>query len=283
MAEVMARIEDLEIGRADFAIRGASFEIRRGEAVGLVGLNGAGKTTLIRALLGLEIPDAGRAELFGQPSGAAAGLARVGIAFDRPAAMPEWRVDSLGRRLSPFYPGWDEQRFVVLRDRLGVPTARRRDHLSRGQGVKLALAVALAQSPELLVLDEPSSGLDPAARREVAALIRDFMQDPRHGVLFSTHITTDLEDLADTLVVIADGRVAQRGPLSYVVVSFSVVRGGGTPPPSGLIGLKRAEDGWVALVRSHDSAGLGPEVVVDPASIDDIIIHLDDDAGARIS
>jgi ABC-2 type transport system ATP-binding protein len=277
MHDEMARIANLRVRRTEFELADAGFTIPRGRVVGLVGPNGAGKTTIIRSLLGLLVPDGGTVEVLGRPAGDPAALARIGVVLDRPAAAPGWRVDSLGRRLGAFYPAWDEARFRELLARLDVPRGGAVGELSRGQGVKLAAATALAQSPELLVLDEPSSGLDPASRREIAALIREFMLDERHAVLFSTHITHELDDLADDLVVVVGGRVARAGALADVVDEFAVVRGAGAAPSAPVLGLQRDRDRWTGLIRVEDSAAFGPETVVDAAGIDDIVIHLDAD------
>src|SRR5690606_5180415 len=213
MTDDMVRISDLRITRPTLEIDDISFTIPRGAVVGLVGPNGAGKTTVIRSLLGLFTPDAGEIEVLGHPAGASAALSKTGIVLDQPTAAGDWRALSLGRRLSPFYPDWDEQEFTELLERFGVPQDQRIDELSRGQKVKLSLASALAQRPELLILDEPSSGLDPRSRRQIGDVIRQFMVDPQHAVLFSTHITTDLDDLADHLIVLVGGRIAHRGIL----------------------------------------------------------------------
>lgn len=273
MTDDMVQVSNLRITRQAFEVSDISFTIPRGEVVGLVGPNGAGKTTVIRSLLGLRVPDAGRIEVLGEPAGASKALAKIGVVLDQPTAASDWRVRSLGRRLAPFYPAWDETQFTELLDRLGVPRDRRVGELSRGQGVKLSLACALAQRPELLILDEPSSGLDPASRREVGDVIRHFMVDPRHAVLFSTHITTDLDDLADQLIVFVGGRIAHQGVLPDAKEDFAMVRGTGEVPGA-VLGAQRTGEHWTALIRTDDSARFGPEVVIDEATIDDIIIHL---------
>lgn len=273
MTDDMVRVSNLRITRPAFEIADLTFTIPRGAVIGLVGPNGAGKTTVIRTLLGLLSADAGQIEVLGHPAGSSAALAKTGIVLDLPTAAGDWRVQSLSRRLAPFYPDWDAEHFVELLDRFNVPRAQRVRELSRGQGVKLSLASALAQRPELLILDEPSSGLDPASRREIGDVIRHFMLDPQHAVLFSTHITTDLDDLADELIVFVGGRIAHRGALPDAKEDFAVARGTGQVP-SGTLGAQQTGDHWSALIRTDDSAMFGPEVVIDEATIDDIIIHL---------
>ena len=273
MIDDMVRISNLRITRPAFEVGDISFAIPRGAVVGLVGPNGAGKTTLIRSLLGLLTPDAGQIEVLGGPAGSSVALSKTGVVLDKPTAAGDWRVDSLSRRLAPFYPDWEHERFTAVLDRLKVPRSRRVDELSRGQGVKLSLAAALAQQPELLILDEPSSGLDPGSRREIGDVIRQFMLDPQHAVLFSTHITTDLDDLADQLIVFVGGRVAHHGILPDVKEDFAMARGTGSVPVAAL-GAQRSGEQWSALIRTDDSAMFGPDIVIDEASIDDIIIHL---------
>lgn len=274
MTDALARLDELHVRRPAFDVTDVSLVIPRGTVVGLVGPNGAGKTTIIRALLGLITPDAGTAEVFGHPAGSPAALARTGVVLDQPTAAPEWRVASLGRRLAPFYSAWDEEHLVELLERFDVPKSGRVGDLSRGQGVKLTLATALAQRPELLILDEPSSGLDPASRREIGDVIREFMVHPGHSTLFSTHITTDLDDLADELVVLVGGRIAHQGELPSVRDEFALARGSGTAPATGIIGLQTLGAQWSGLIRASDTASFDADVVIDTASVDDIIIHL---------
>lgn len=274
MSDDMARISNLRITRPTFEIGEISFTIPRGAVVGLVGPNGAGKTTVIRSLLGLLTPDAGEIDVLGHAAGASAALSKTGIVLDQPTAAGDWRAHSLGRRLAPFYPDWDEKLFAELLERFGVSGGQRVDQLSRGQQVKLSLASALAQRPELLILDEPSSGLDPRSRRQIGDVIRQFMIDPRHAVLFSTHITTDLDNLADQLMVFVGGKIAHHGMLPDVTNDFAMARGAGDAPAEGALGLQRDGDQWSALIRTEDSAMFGPEVVIDDATVDDIIIHL---------
>jgi ABC-2 type transport system ATP-binding protein len=182
------------------------------------------------------------------------------------------------------YTQWDETYFQQLLERFDVPAGNRVNELSRGQSVKLSLAMALAHRPELLVLDEPSSGLDPVARRDLADILREFMLDPNHTVLFSTHITPDLDDLADHIIVLTAGRVAYTGLLDELHERFAVVRGRAPFPENArpaTIGLRLESSGaYEALIRTDDTALFGSDAMIEAASTDDVVVHFAEQARA---
>ncbi|MBW4041201.1 MAG: ABC transporter ATP-binding protein [Acidobacteria bacterium] len=284
VTENAVAIRSVSKRRGTFALRDVDVSIPTGFVTGLVGPNGAGKTTLVKAILGLIDVDRGSIALFGDRAPADPETRdRIGVVLDQITAAPEWRVESIGRKVGLLYGRWDDRRFHELLDRFAVPRANRIGALSRGQTVKLSLAMALAHAPQLLVLDEPSSGLDPVARRELADVIREFMIEPDHTVLFSTHITSELDDLADHVVVMSRGEVAYAGVLDDLHEQFAVVRGAGGFPPAALpstIGLRRDTSGrWEGLIRAEDTRWFGPEVVIDQASTDDVVVHLAEPAG----
>ncbi|SDS66907.1 ABC transporter ATP-binding protein [Microlunatus soli] len=285
LTETAVLTQGLQKSRGTFALREVDLRIPTGFVTGLVGPNGAGKTTLIKCLLGLVEPDAGCVNLFGTEPAANVGIQeRVGVVLDRITAAPEWRAGSIGRRIGGLYTHWDEPLFTELLHRFEVPTGNRVDALSRGQTVKLSFAMALAHHPELLILDEPSSGLDPGARRELTDTIREFMIDPSHTVLFSTHITSDLDDLADHVVVLNAGTVAYTGMLDELHEQFAVVRGQAPFPEAArpsTIGLRIETSGrYEGLIRVEDTSWFGPETVIDAASTDDIVVHFGEQARA---
>jgi ABC-2 type transport system ATP-binding protein len=271
-------VHGLTHARPGFAIDGIELELPTGSVLGLVGPNGAGKTTTISAMLGMLEPDAGTIRLLGEPlTRSRSVMQRVGVVLDRPFVSPDWRVDGLGRRIGPFYRRWDEAEFRRLLERFDVPTSARVGTLSRGQSVALSLALALGHRPDLLVLDEPSSGLDPASRSELADVLREFMIDETHSVLLSTHITSDLEGLADHVAVLGRGRVAWSGTMDDLREGFAVVRGFGLPAPdaaAAIVGIRREGERFDGLVRTHDSALFGPDAVLDAAGVDDVILYL---------
>ena len=197
-----------------FSLRDVTLTVEPGQIVGFVGANGAGKTTTIRAALGLLKLDAGEVCLFGQRCDANAPdeqqrrtRSRIGLVLDTcpfPSTLKVAKVEAL---VSPAYPTWNHDTFAGLIDRFGLdPKAKVKD-LSRGMGMKLQLACALSHNAELLILDEATAGLDPMVREELLDELLAFVADGQHGVLFSSHITSDLERAADRVACIDSGSI----------------------------------------------------------------------------
>ena len=197
-----------------FALCNVNLAVAPGEIVGFVGANGAGKTTTIRAALGLMKLDAGEVRLFGEPFGPNAPdstqrhvRSRIGVVFDTCPYPVEFTIAQIERCLAPAFPTWDKAQFWRLAERFSLSRKAKVKDLSRGMGMKLQLAVALSHKANLLVLDEATAGLDPIARDDVLATLREFATQEGHGVLLSSHITSDLDRIADRVVAIDDGRI----------------------------------------------------------------------------
>lgn len=203
---------------AKLALDDVSLYIPRGTVFGLVGENGAGKTTLIKHILGLLKAEAGTVRVFGRDPVAepVAVLGRLGYLSEQ-RDLPAWmRVDELLQYTRAFYPGWDAHYAGQLREQFGLDPAARVRTLSQGQQAKAGLVLALAFRPELLVLDEPSSGLDPVVRRDILeAIIRTVAQEGR-TVLFSSHLLDEVERVSDQLAMIHHGHVVLCGRLDEV-------------------------------------------------------------------
>ena len=208
-------VADVTKHYGDFSLAGVTLDVPRGSIVGLVGRNGAGKTTLMKIILGATLADGGHVELFGKDCATLddAELAHlrervgyVGATIAYPAGM---RVRDVVRMYELSYPAFDHARCDALLSSLAIDVPRKRvSELSRGMGMKLQLACVLASGADLLLLDEPTSGLDPIVREELLDILRSWMEDERHSMLISSHITSDLEHLADYLVMIEQGQVA---------------------------------------------------------------------------
>jgi ABC-2 type transport system ATP-binding protein len=203
-------------GRA--ALSSVNLVIPRGGVYGLVGANGAGKTTLIRHLLGLLRAEEGMVRVFGRdPAADPVGvLSRIGYLSEE-NDLPGWmRVDELIRYSRAFYPGWDDAYAEELRTAFGLDPAAKIKSLSRGQKARAGLVVALAYRPELLVLDEPSSGLDPIVRRDILGAILRTIAEEGRTVLFSSHLLEEVEQVADHVTMIRRGEIVVSAPLAEV-------------------------------------------------------------------
>ena len=196
-----------------FSLEGVNLAVNEGEVVGFVGQNGAGKSTTIKALLGLIRVDGGEGSVLGTPSdeltraSGAATKERVGVVFDTVSLPGHLRVADVGRIYASAFASWDAHAFDRLARELGLDPRKAVKDLSRGMGMKLSLACALAHDPQVLILDEATAGLDPMARDEALERLRDFVAQPGHAILMSSHITSDLERIADRIVCIDAGRI----------------------------------------------------------------------------
>src|SRR4051812_24442770 len=199
-----------------------SLSVPRGGVYGLVGANGAGKTTLIKHLLGLLRAESGTVRVFGldpvaEPVGV---LSRIGY-LSEDHDLPGWmRVAELLRYSRAFHPAWDEAYAEELRQAFALDPEAKIKELSRGQKARAGLLVALAHRPELLLLDEPSSGLDPIVRRDILAAILRTIAHEKRTVLFSSHLLDEVEDVADHVTMISGGKVALSAPLASIRQSY---------------------------------------------------------------
>jgi ABC-2 type transport system ATP-binding protein len=206
------------------ALDGVSVSMQRGAVYGLVGANGAGKTTLIRHILGLLRAEQGAVRVFGldpveDPVGV---LSRIGYLSEE-NDLPGWMsVEELLRYSRAFYPKWDDAYAEELRASFALDPKARIKSLSKGQKARAGLLVALAYRPELLVLDEPSSGLDPIVRRDILGAVIRTIADEGRTVLFSSHLLDEVEEVADHVTMINSGRIVLSAPLDEIKQSHRV-------------------------------------------------------------
>src|SRR3989442_10577922 len=209
---------------ATTALDSVSVSLPRGAVYGLVGANGAGKTTLIRHILGLLRAESGSVRVFGldpvaDPVGV---LSRIGY-LSEDNDLPGWmRVDELIRYTSAFYPKWDDAYAEELRQAFALDRAAKIKELSKGQKARAGLLIALAHRPELLVLDEPSSGLDPIVRRDILDAVIRTIADEGRTVLFSSHLLEEVEQVADHVTMISHGKIVVSAPLAAIRESHRV-------------------------------------------------------------
>jgi ABC-2 type transport system ATP-binding protein len=196
-------------------LRGVDLQIPAGTVVGLLGTNGSGKTTLLKCLVGLLRPQCGRCELLGEPSWdlSAQAKARLGYVPQIVNLYPWMKIADLLRYTASFYSNWNDDLAERLMGEWDLTAGDRVGTLSVGQLQKVAILLALAHEPDVLILDEPAASLDPLARRQFLKLIIDLAEPGRRTVLFSTHITSDLERVADHVAILKDGQIAYFGLL----------------------------------------------------------------------
>jgi ABC-2 type transport system ATP-binding protein len=278
MSSSEAALEARGLGKRykGFELVDVGFSLPRGEVMGLVGPNGAGKTTTIRLLMGLSRPDSGSARLLGRdPAKDRSSLGKVGFLYDECRFFGSLSGEDNGRIVGRAYPGWDEAGFRERLGGFGIDSKKKTDELSAGQRTKLGLAIALAHEPELLVLDEPTSGLDPVSRSELLDCLYAFIADGRRSVLFSTHITSDLERIADRVTFLREGRVVFSEETGELLGRYAIVKGPRSAIPAALPfleGIRETATGFEALGMAAPELERIGGLVLEKASLDDIVV-----------
>jgi ABC-2 type transport system ATP-binding protein len=238
-------------------LQDVTLHVPRGGVFGLVGENGAGKTTLIKHILGLLRAEAGQVRVFGKDPVAepVSVLHRIGYLSEQPD-LPGWmRVDELLRYTRAFHPGWDPVYAEQLRDQFGLPPSARLHTLSKGQRAKAGLLVAQAHRPDLLLLDEPSSGLDPLVRRDILEAIIRTVADEGRTVFFSSHLLEEIERVSDHVAMLHQGRLVFCGALDEikahyrrVILRFETAQAD-PPTVAGALSVTGAGREWAVVCR----------------------------------
>jgi ABC-2 type transport system ATP-binding protein len=285
--EPALRIEGARKSWDGFTFGPLSLELPAGFMMGLVGPNDAGKTTLVRLILDLVRPEAGTIRVFGadhRERGVSV-RSRIGFVHDRPTSFDYLSVERLAGLVAAFYDRWDPGSFRRLAREFELPPRRRVSALSRGMRMKLALALALSHGAELLVLDEPTTGLDPVFRRELLERLSGLVAGEGRSVLFSTQILGDLERVADYVTLLREGRALCSGPKDDLLDRWAVVRGGPElrSAAQGILvrGIRDTPMGAEVLVDDVDEARLRwTGAVVERATLDDVFLLLGAGRGA---
>ncbi len=253
--------------------------LRRGSVVGLLGKNGAGKTTLMRCALGLAKPDHGAALVLGEVAWNLSASAKQAIGYvpQTPQLYPWMQVRHILEYVGSFYRKWNYALVERLVHAWQIPPTRRAGTLSVGELQKLSIIAALGHEPELLVLDEPVAALDPAARREFLKVVLDIAAGGQRSVLFSTHITSDLERVADHVAILQAGRITffgELGELKDQIKRLVLTAEGALPERFNLPGVVRQRiEGRRALVTTR---AVTPELVEELESTWDATVEVQD-------
>ena len=264
----------------DFALKDVSFSLPKGFIMGFVGENGSGKTTTIRSILNMARFDSGKISVFGldSVSDTIAIKERLGVVFDSLYLAEHLNIKQIEQQLKPFYKDWDSGEFFSRIKEFGLPDNKKVGDFSKGMKMKLMIAIALSHKAELIILDEPTSGLDPVARDELLDILTEYIENENRGVLFSTHITADVERIADYVTILHGGKVWYTGTKDELSEKYAVIKGAENDIPSALkeklIGFHAYRNGFDALIKTDDLAGIPDTLEYEKASIDEILVYI---------
>lgn len=266
---------------SNFALKNISFAVPYGSIVGLVGENGAGKTSTINAILNTISKDGGSIKVFGEELTDEKTHLRedIGVVFDTINFSDNLTATTVAKVMAGIYKQWENPVFFDLITRLNLSADKKIKEFSRGMSMKLAIAVALSHQAKLLILDEPTSGLDPIAREEILDIFLDFIKDDQHAILLSSHITTDLEKIADYITFIHQGEITLSAQKDDLLYQYGLIRAKAEQfaqiDPADWIAYKKRDYQIDVLLADKKTAQRKyPQMLIDQATIEEIMILL---------
>ena len=265
-----------------FKLQDVSFSLEQGFIMGFIGRNGAGKSTTLKCMLNLMNNDGGTVKLCGleMPKDEIEIKNQVGYVFGGVDFYPEAKISRITEVTKSFYRDWNDARYKELCERFEIDGNKKFKQLSAGMKVKYSVAVAMSHNPKLLILDEPTSGLDPAARDDLVLLFQEFIEDGEHSILFSTHITSDLEKCADYITYIKQGKILASNEREAFRTSYISVNGKKEQLTAELeqkiIGLHVHQLGFEGLMESENrSSAESCGLEISEPTLEDILIHIE--------
>ncbi|REK54359.1 MAG: sodium ABC transporter ATP-binding protein [Geobacillus sp.] len=278
--EPILEVRNLRKEFQGFSLKNVSFTLEKGYIMGFIGPNGAGKSTTIKLIMNLIHKDGGEIKVFGLDNVKYEKeiKERIGFVFDENYFYDELTISEVKRVVAPLYRKWDNELFHKYIKEFSLPLKKKIKHLSKGMKMKLSLAIALSHHAELLIMDEPTSGLDPVIRSELLDILFTFIQDENKSVFFSTHITSDLDKIADYITFINDGEIIFSCPKDEIAENYGLVKGPKELLHSDiqqyLIGVKENQFGFEALVKDKQKIKrmAGDNIIVEKPSLEDIIV-----------
>lgn len=271
-------VRNLQKSYAGFGLQNVSFCVPQGSIVGLIGENGAGKTTTIKAILNLIDIGGGEISVLGSPNKISKRTREdIGVVFDDICFHENLSVSQLGKVMQGMYKRWDMALFKQYCQRFSLDSKKRVGDLSKGMKMKLSITVALSHQPRLLILDEATSGLDPVMRDEILDVFLDFIQDEQNSILLSSHITSDLEKVADYIVFIHQGKVIFSLPKDTLLYQYGILRCRTDEfkqiDKDDILAYQKKDFEWEVLVADKEKAAQKyKKCVIDHATIDEIML-----------
>lgn len=265
-----------------FSVNNIDLQVKQGFVTGFIGANGAGKSTTIKMMMNLLRPDAGEVKLFGLDyrTHEKEIKERIGFVYDGNVFFEGLSLKDIKRIVGPAYKRWDDTLFYQYIEQFELPLNKAIKTFSKGMQMKASLAIALSHHAELIMMDEPTAGLDPIFRRELLDLLQELMIDSNRSIFFSTHITTDLDRIADYIAFIQNGELVFNQSIHDVAENYALVKGGldllDKDTEQAFVHIHRAPTGFEALTDNIPAVEniFGDSVVIEQASLEDIMYYL---------
>lgn len=273
-------ISDLTKKYSGFTLDNINFNVPKGSIMGFIGQNGAGKTTTIRSLLNIISIDKGEIKLLGLDylKNEQEIKERISVVFDELPFHDIFTAKDMARIFEGIYPQWDNAVYTQYLDRFVLPKNKKIGEFSKGMKMKLQIACALSHNAELLVMDEATTGLDPVVRDEILHIFMEYLQDGERSILMSSHITSDLEKIADSVTFIDKGKLLISGYKDDILESHGILKCDkselGNIDPKDIVSIRMNNYGAEVMLSDRQSASYRYSgAIIDPASLDDIMLY----------
>ncbi|MFS0614528.1 ABC transporter ATP-binding protein [Lederbergia ruris] len=265
-----------------FSIDNMDLQIKQGFVTGFIGANGAGKSTTMKLMMNLLQADAGEINVFGldYANHEKEIKDRIGFVYDSNVLYGSLNLKDISRIVAPAYKRWNSKQFKAYMDQFELPSNKPIKKFSKGMQMKASLAIALSHDAEFIMMDEPTAGLDPTSRRELLDIFQDVMVDGKRTIFFSTHITSDLERIADYIVLIDQGEILFHKPIYELQEQYALVKGStdllDRDTEENFIKIDRSSTGFQALT---DKVGkvkklFGDHIIIEEASLEEIMVYM---------
>lgn len=270
-------VKNLQKTYKNFQLNDVSFDLEQGYIMGFIGANGAGKTTTLKSILNLINPESGEIKIFGKDFNSNELMLKkdIGFMFGGTDYYPKSKLKTITNVMKRFYDDWDNEVYNQYIQRFKLDEDKKIGELSDGMKVKYALALALSHHAKLFILDEPTSGLDPVARDDLLELFQELVEDGEKSILFSTHITSDLEKCADYITYINDGDIVASSTKDALINSYRLIKGSNQQLKlyeSSMISYKENSFGFTGLIKLEDLK-YGEVSDVSLPNLEDIMIY----------
>ncbi|NFV12766.1 ABC transporter ATP-binding protein [Clostridium sporogenes] len=275
-------VKNLRKDYKNFSLENINFSLDRGYIMGFIGPNGAGKSTTIKLIMNLIKKDAGDIKIFSRDNVKyeTEVKEKIGFVYDENYFYDHVNIETMKKIIAPFYKEWSDKTFNKYLKTFDLDPKKKIKNLSKGMKMKFSLALALSHNADLIIMDEPTAGLDPVFRREILDILYDLIQDENKSIFFSTHITTDLEKIADYITFINKGKIIFSEDKNEIMEKYSLVKGGldflNEETKKYFIGINKNSFGFEGLTTSIDiikEITKKGEVIIEKPSLEDIMVY----------